>query len=133
MWGKLLAGGCGCLFGVIALAMALVPAEMLASNGIDFNSLPVAGRAELRAYYVGTALFVAWICATLDVAHSLRAVAILLGTFVATRALGYWVDGVDPDPTLRTQQHGTCCAELIGCIAALALGGVCGRPKQKQR
>ena len=88
-----------------------IPDRNLAQDGVDFDSLPVAGRAEVRAYYVGTAL---------------KMVTVVLGGFAVARGFGYILDGADANPTLALNQHAVFVAEVAGCSLAalmLALGG----------
>ena len=52
-----------------------------AQDGIDFGSFPVAGRAEVRAYYVGTALGASFVLLTCDTDTALKMTTIVLGGF----------------------------------------------------
>ena len=111
----------GVVFLAIAMFMLVHPAGNFALDGLDFDSYTVTGRAEIRAYYVGTSLCVSWVCLSLDARTALHAVALVLGAFAATRGVGYCVDGVDPDDGLRFRQHAVCALEVIGASIALAL------------
>ena len=62
------------IFVLIASAMIFVPRVNLMQDGVDITTLTVAGRAEVRAYYVGTALCVAFAIWSLDTHHALKAV-----------------------------------------------------------
>ena len=55
----------GAVFAAVATIMLVAPAFNLAQDGVMFDAFPVAGKAEVRAYYVGTALAVSWapVCA----------------------------------------------------------------------
>ena len=44
----------GAVFAVIAAIMLINPASNLSQDGVMFDSFPVGGKAEVRAYYVGT-------------------------------------------------------------------------------
>ena len=48
----------GAVFAVIAAIMLINPASNLAQDGVMFDSFPVGGKAEVRAYYVGTGTYV---------------------------------------------------------------------------
>jgi hypothetical protein len=88
----------GCIFAIIAFVMLVAPGINLAQDGISFDSFTIAGKAEVRAYYVGTALCISWMCITSKVNVGLQAIAIVLGGFASSRLVTYYLDGVDPDP-----------------------------------
>ena len=112
----------GVIFGCLALVNLLIPGQNLAQDGIDFGSFPVAGRAEVRAYYVGTALGASFVLLTCDTDTALKMTTIVLGGFAAARVYGYCLDGSDPDPALALHQHGVFVAEVVGSsLAALML------------
>ena len=116
----------GVIFGCLALVNLFIPDRNLAQDGVDFDSLPVAGRAEVRAYYVGTALGVSFILLSSDTGTALKMVTVVLGGFAVARGFGYILDGADANPTLALNQHAVFVAEVAGCSLAalmLALGG----------
>ena len=118
----------GVVFLLIAGTMVVVPHVNLAGDGIDFASFPVAGKAEVRAYYVGTALCVARTVLVSELRSALLAVAIVLGGFAGTRVVAYALDGVDQDPGLALHQNAVFALEVFGSLTALLLrqraGGV---------
>jgi len=111
----------GVIFALIAGVMLLVPDANLAQDGVPFASFPTAGKAEVRAYYVGTALCVSWSILSSEAVAALRAIAVVLGGFASARVYGYAVDGVDADAALRMHQHAVFIAEVAGCTMALVL------------
>ena len=110
-----------CFLGIATL-MAIHPQGNLMEDGVDFNSFTIAGKAEVRAYYVGTALAVAWGCCSSDTRAALQLVAIVLGGFAGTRVLGYLLDGVDPNEAFRFHQNAVFVVEVLGCLLARYLG-----------
>jgi hypothetical protein len=108
----------GIVFIGIAGFMLYSPQGNLIQDGVDFDAFPIAGRAEVRAYYVGTALAVAWACLTHDTQRALQSIAIVLGGFAGTRCFGYAIDGADADHGRRNHQHGVFVAEVLGCSVA---------------
>eukprot|EP00316_Scyphosphaera_apsteinii_P025658 CAMPEP_0119311776 /NCGR_PEP_ID=MMETSP1333-20130426/23835_1 /TAXON_ID=418940 /ORGANISM="Scyphosphaera apsteinii, Strain RCC1455" /LENGTH=127 /DNA_ID=CAMNT_0007316247 /DNA_START=193 /DNA_END=576 /DNA_ORIENTATION=+ len=108
---------------MIAGIMLIVPGANLLQDGVDFDSFSIAGKAEVRAYYAGTALCIAWVCLTSEIhtALRLRAIAIVLGGFAGSRVLGYALDGVDSDPVLRFHQNAVFASEMLGTGTALVL------------
>lgn len=57
----------------------MFPDKLLAQDGVDFISFPTAGKAEVRAYYVGTALCVSWCCWCASTSDALFTGAVVLG------------------------------------------------------
>ena len=108
----------GGIFVAIAGFMLYHPQGNLIQDGVDFDAFPIAGRAEVRAYYVGTALAVAWACLVHDTQRALASIAIVLGGFAGARVFGYAIDGADADRGRRNHQHGVFVAELLGCSVA---------------
>jgi len=109
----------GIAFGFIAFSMLLFPAAHLGGDGISYNLQPVAGRAELRAYYFGTALCVAWVCLYSEITVALQTVALVLGGFASARVLAYLIDGVDSHRALRIRQHAVFGLEVLGSLTAI--------------
>ena len=52
VFGSLYARMVGVVFLAIAAVMASAPGINLAQDGVHFDGLPIAGKAEVRAYYV---------------------------------------------------------------------------------
>ena len=123
----------GVVFALIAGVMLVVPGTNLAQDGVPFASFPTAGKAEVRAYYVGTALCVSWTIVSSEAAAALRAIAVVLGGFASARVYGYAVDGVDANAALRTHQHAVFAAEVAGCAAALGLLTAQSRGKNERK
>ena len=67
------------IFLLIASGMLMFPDKLLAQDGVDFVSFPTAGKAEVRAYYVGTALCVSWCCWCASTSDALFTGAVVLG------------------------------------------------------
>ena len=109
------------IFLAIAVANLVVPQTTFASDGIDFASVPPAGRAELRAYYVGTAFVIAWFTFTSPLRTAVTAQAIVLGGFASTRVVVYAQEGQDTDPGLRFSQHAVFASECMGAALMLFL------------
>ena len=114
----LFARGLGLIFLLVAVVMLLAPERNLASDGISFDSFTIAGRAEVRAYYFGTALALAWIMMSADLSLALQTIRVVLGGFASARVCGYAKDGVDANASLRLHQHCIFCVEVIGCATA---------------
>lgn len=92
------------VFLTIFLRMLYNPQGALVDLGSDYDSEGVAGRAERRAYYAGSALCVAWatfpgLDASTNVLGSLLSVRLVIGGFVLGRLVGYLVDGRDQTTT----------------------------------
>ena len=111
--------------------MVFIPSVHLAGDGIKFNELNLAGRAEIRAYYVGTALCISFACWYLPTDLSLRAIAVVLGGFASSRVLSYYQDGVDSVESLRNHQNLVFTAEVIGTIVTVFL--IISKTKSKRR
>ena len=75
------------IFILIALAMIFIPRANLMQDGVDIAKFNVAGRAEVRAYYVGTALCVAFAIWSLETHDALKAVRGVCGYVCAHAAL----------------------------------------------
>eukprot|EP00656_Telonema_subtile_P058442 TRINITY_DN9899_c0_g1_i1.p1 TRINITY_DN9899_c0_g1~~TRINITY_DN9899_c0_g1_i1.p1 ORF type:complete len:140 (+),score=25.70 TRINITY_DN9899_c0_g1_i1:151-570(+) len=127
LYPRLIAG----VFLTIALTMSIAPQFNLSQDGIDFDGLTVAGRAEVRAYYVGTAMCVSLVCLCAPKRTALQAIAVVLGGFAASRVLSYALDGVDTDAGFRLHQHAVFGMEILGCATALVLLQV-ARPELKR-
>ena len=95
----------GFVFVLISIFMLVAPGANLGADGVDFGAINTAGRAEIRAYYVGTACTVAWACLTLQPPAALKAIAVVMGGFASARVVGYAVDGTDADPFFAARQH----------------------------
>ena len=108
----------GVVFLGIAAIMISSPATNLSADGVEFGSFPIAGKAEVRAYYFGTALAVAWTCLTSETKAALKQVAVVLGGFASARVVGYAVDGVDTNSSFRHHQHAVFALEILGSLAA---------------
>ena len=119
----------GVIFLDVAAVMLYHPQANLMQDGVAFDSFTVAGKAEVRAYYVGTALAVAYACISLETRLALRMVAIVLGGFASTRVVGYSLDGVDADDSFRMHQHGVFCAEVFGSLLAVCFLASLGAAK----
>ena len=91
------------------------------SSALLCASALVAGRAEIRAYYTGTALAIGSVLLSAEVRTALRTVAFVLGGFAGSRMLSYTIDGVDSDPSYRLHQHGVFVGECLGTLTAAAL------------
>ena len=114
----------GVAFGAIGVCQLLgLTASLLRADGIIFESLPVAGRAEIRAYYCGTGLALCYLCLLAPRHLSLSFISVILGGFAAARLCGYWWEGSDPEPQLRLHQHTVFALEVMGCVAARAFLG----------
>ena len=116
----------GAVFAAIATTMLVAPAFNLEQDGVMFDAFPVAGKAEVRAYYVGTALAVSWACLCCELPVALKAIQVVLGGFWGSRVVGYALDGADANAALRLHQHAVFGVEVLGCAIAtyfLAAGG----------
>lgn len=114
----------GIAFLCVACINLFFPAWNFAADGLDFDSLGVAARAELRAYYVGTALTIFYICFFAEDFMALLCITIVLGAFASTRVIGYLIEGSDADDGFRRHQHGVFFCEVLGfCVALLFLKG----------
>merc|ERR1712032_9133 len=102
-------------------------------DGVDITTFTVAGRAEVRAYYVGTALCVAFATWSLETHNALKASAIVLGGFASSRVLTYCLDGTDPDPGYRLHQHAVFAAEIAGTLMALLMMRLLGNQSNKEQ
>ncbi len=111
----------GVVFLGIAGTMLVVPHVNLAGDGVDFASFPVAGKAEVRAYYVGSALCVARVVLMSELRSALLAIAVVLGGFAGARVVAYALEGVDPDPGLALHQNAVFVSEVVGSLTALLL------------
>ena len=111
----------GVVFFCIAAIMLVHPQANLSADGIDINSLPVAGRAEVRAWYVGTALTTSWTISTLDTRAALQAIAIVLGGFASSRVVTYAVEGVDANLSFALHQNMVFGLEVAGSVTACVL------------
>ena len=121
----------GLIFLLIAGVMLTIPDQNLASDGVDFNSFTIAGQAEVRAYYFGTALSLSWVMLTCELRVALKAIQLVLGGFASSRVYTYYKDGVDADPSFRMHQHCVFAAEVGGCSLAtfLLMSGAAGKAK----
>ena len=106
------------VFFMLAIGMLLIPDKNLASDGLRFNDFTVAGRAELRSYYSGTALAVSHALRTSPPRLGLQTALCVLGGFASARAYGYAIDGVDQHSGFRLHQHAVFFAELLGTSGA---------------
>ena len=113
--------GVGAIFALIAATMLTVPAMNLGGDGVDFEAINTAGKAEIRAWYFGTALVVTYACFFLHTKSALAAVYVTLGGFWVARVVGYSLDGVDADPNLALRQHVVFAAEVAGSMIGFAL------------
>lgn len=111
----------GVIFALIATFMLLRPQMHLLGDGIRFDTFPVCGKAEVRAYYFGTALTVSYLIFTSEQAVALHIISLVLGGFASARVLGYVQDGVDADDSLRLHQHVVFGLEVTGTLIALFL------------
>lgn len=107
------------VFAIIACYALVNPSGLLGGDGVDFESFPTAGKAEVRAYYVGTAVCVMWTVIKTKHEISLPAIAILLGTFAGARVVGYCIDGVDSNADLALHQNVVFGLEVFGCATSL--------------
>ena len=123
----------GVCFVVIATLMMINPQGNLMADGVDFDSFTIAGKAEVRAYYVGTSLAVAWGCLFSDTRAALQLVAITLGGFAGARVLGYARDGVDSNEAYRFHQNAVFVVEVLGCSLALFLTRAVGAPTPRAK
>eukprot|EP00658_Telonema_sp_P-2_P011862 TRINITY_DN14537_c0_g1_i2.p1 TRINITY_DN14537_c0_g1~~TRINITY_DN14537_c0_g1_i2.p1 ORF type:complete len:189 (+),score=56.72 TRINITY_DN14537_c0_g1_i2:76-642(+) len=114
----------GTVFLAIAVQMVACPAMMLGQDGVQFNEMNVAARAEVRAYYVGTALCIAAGLLALPANQALRGVGMVLGCFAGSRVLSYASDGIDSDEGFRLHQHCVFAAEVLGTVVAVLLIGM---------
>ena len=125
-WGSVLKGSLalvfiktlGAAFAAVSAIMLVAPAFNLQQDGVPFDAFPVAGKAEVRAYYVGTALTVSWTCLCCELHVALKAIQVVLFGFWGSRVIGYALDGVDADAALRLHQHAVFCVEVLGCAVA---------------
>ena len=122
----------GGIFLLIGAIMLVAPGANLAGDGVDFASFPTAGKAEVRAYYVGTALCVAWTVLRSELRAALLAIAVVLGGFAGTRVVGYALDGVDGDEALAFHQNAVFVSEVVGCTVALMLLPAAARDTAKK-
>lgn len=110
--------------------MFVAPQHCLSPLGVDYLSQSISGRAELRAYYIGSSLSLAasFFKATLhspsvsSVRWALRTGALVLGSFALSRAASYAQEGRDRDDRLHAADA-TFVAEVVGATIALALLG----------
>jgi hypothetical protein len=116
----------GVVFTLIAATMLVVPAQNLQQDGVAFDTFPVAGKAEVRAYYCGTAAVVSYVCFCCELSVAMRAIQIVLGGFWSARVVGYCVDGIDTNPDLRFHQHLVFSLEVLGCAIATCFLTVLG-------
>lgn len=86
------------VYAFIAGMILLAPWQNMETDGFDWFSLAVVGRAELRAYHFATALMLSYCCSDSDRLRALKVVALSMGTFALARFYGYAADGVDRDP-----------------------------------
>ena len=132
--------GLGCVFAGVAIQMLFVPQHCLTPLGVDYSSQGVSGRAELRAYYLGSSL-----CLSLSFFRSLLLPpsldglrwaliqgALVLGGFAASRVASYVQEGRDYDDPLRAADA-TFVVEVIGTVVALAFLGTIGKSSGKGR
>jgi hypothetical protein len=108
----------GAAFAAVSAIMLVAPAFNLQQDGVIFDAFPVAGKAEVRAYYVGTALTVSWACLCCELHVALKAIQVVLFGFWGSRVVGYALDGVDADAALRLHQHAVFFVEVFGCAIA---------------
>ena len=85
----------GTVFLGIAAFMLVHPQGNLGADSIQFDEMPVAGRAEVRAYYVGTALTLGSAMTTLEAGTAVWLIRLVLGGLALTRVVAYAIDGVD--------------------------------------
>ena len=111
----------GVAFALIATTMLVAPARNLQVDGISFDTFPVAGRAEVQAYYVGTAATISYICFFCDLSIALKAIQLVLGGFWGCRVVAYALEGADTDPGLRFHQHTVFGLEILGSAVATYL------------
>ena len=117
--------GLGCVFAGVAIQMLVVPQHCLTPVGVDYSSQGVAGRAELRAYYLGSALcisasfFKSLLHPSADgLRWALVQGALVLGGFASSRVASYVQEGPDP---LQRAADVTFVVEVIGTVVALVL------------
>mmetsp|Transcript_10986 Transcript_10986/g.13753 ORF Transcript_10986/g.13753 Transcript_10986/m.13753 type:complete len:139 (+) Transcript_10986:86-502(+) len=125
------ARGIGVVFAVIGSIMLAVPEFNLAQDGVEFETFPIAGRAEVRAWYVGTALCISWILFSSELGRALQTIAIVLGGFAFARVVGYAKDGMDTNEALRLHQNGVFCLEVLGSSTSLFLLSTMEKVKTK--
>ena len=106
-------------FLAVLLIMIFKPSLYFVRQGLLYRSFDICARAELRAYYAGTSLAVCYMLKTLDTRTALQFIAVVLAGACLGRAVGYYVDGVDPNPSLRLQMHIMFLTEAVGCVMAL--------------
>lgn len=85
----------GAVFTIIFLRTIIFPHATLSPIGVDYNSQSLPGRAELRAYYAGTALIVVggMLHQDIKVRVKLFLIQCLLGGFACARVVGYCIEG----------------------------------------
>ena len=90
--------------------------------GLNFDAQKIAARAELRAWYTGTALVVAYqLLKGSSDRDGLITVAVVLGGFAGARVIGYARDGADTNKKRRLHQHAVFFSEVLGTCTALLL------------
>jgi len=95
------------------------PSFYFARQGLFYKSFDICARAELRAYYAGTSLAICYLLKFNDTRTALQFIAVVLGGTCFCRLIGYYDDGVDPDPSLRWQMHRMFLAEAVGFLTAV--------------
>lgn len=119
--GAMFARCLGTIFLSIAAIMLVHPQGNLGADGIEFEGMPVAGRAEIRAYYVGTAVALGSAMLRLETRAALEMIVTVLGAFAITRVVAYKLDGVDATTPLRRHQHAVFALEVVGTVTASLL------------
>ena len=120
------------VYALIAILMMFAPFVSMEGNGIDWFSLAIAGRAELRAYYFGTALALSYCCWDNNRLKALKVVALSMGCFALARFYSYVIDGVDTDAVRALSQHVFTGLEALACAIASGLILVLGEDGWKQ-
>jgi hypothetical protein len=129
-WAKAYTNLLGVVFAAIATVMIFAPEQNLDQDGVKFDQFPVAGKAEVRAYYCGTAACISYVCFFTELPVALKAIQVALGGFWGSRVVGYALDGVDSNADRRFHQHAVFGFEVLGCfVATYFLWAACGGAK----
>jgi len=107
------------VFLTVAGIMIFNPSLYLSRHGLFYKTLDISAKAEVRAYYLGASLAMAFTLKNADTRTALQVIAVTLSGNCLGRLLGYYGDGVDSNPLQRQQMHITFVLEVAGCLLAL--------------
>mmetsp|Transcript_17085 Transcript_17085/g.35179 ORF Transcript_17085/g.35179 Transcript_17085/m.35179 type:complete len:141 (+) Transcript_17085:49-471(+) len=110
----------GTVFLIIFGRVILFPQQTLKDVGVDFTSQTITGRAELRAWYAGTALTLAALIfdGRVLVDTKLKAIGYCLSGFIIGRLVNYNSLGRDPN---EISGEIVISLEIVGLVASTIL------------